>query len=121
MRILVTILVNALALFLVSKLLPGFTFEGGWLTPVIVAAILTVLNFIVKPILKFLSFPLVFLTGGLFLIVLNAFMLFLADYLLAVMDFEGMNLVVDGILTYVLAAVIFGIANWLIHWFLKDE
>lgn len=121
MRILVTILANALALFLVSKLLDGFVFEGGLIAPVIVAAILTVLNFILKPILKFLSFPLVFLTGGLFLIVLNAFMLYLANYLLEVMAFEGVDLAVDGVLTYALAAVIFGIANWLIHWFLKDE
>jgi len=76
---------------------------------------------ILKPVLKFLSFPLVFLTGGLFLIVLNAFMLYLANYVLGVMDFEGVGMVVDGVLTYALAAVIFGIANWLIHWFLKDE
>lgn len=121
MRILATILANALALFLVSKLIPGFVFQGGVLAPVIVALILTMLNFIVKPILKLLSFPLVFLTGGLFLIVLNALMLYLADYLLAVMAFEGVDLAVDGILTYLLAAVIFGVANWLIHWFLKDK
>ena len=121
MRILVTILANALALFLVSRILEGFTFEGGLIAPVIVALILTVLNFILKPLLKVLSFPLVFITGGLFLIVLNAFILYLANYLLAVMDFEGVDLVVDGPLTYLIAAVIFGLANWLIHWFLKDE
>ncbi|OGJ42242.1 hypothetical protein A3J23_02060 [Candidatus Peregrinibacteria bacterium RIFCSPLOWO2_02_FULL_48_14] len=121
MRILVTILANALALFLVSRILEGFTFEGGLIAPVIVALILTVLNFILKPLLKVLSFPLVFITGGLFLIVLNAFILYLANYLLAVMDFEGVDLVVDGPLTYLIAAVIFGLANWLIHWFLKDD
>jgi len=37
------------------------------------------------------------------------------------MDFEGVDLVVDGPLTYLIAAVIFGLANWLIHWFLKDD
>jgi putative membrane protein len=121
MRILVTMLANALALFLVSQVLDGFSFTGGWVAPIIVGVILTILNFILKPILKLLSFPLVFLTGGLFLIVLNAFILYLADYLLAVMDFTGVDMVVDSTLTYVLAAVIFGIANWLIHWFLKDE
>src|SRR3989338_6954960 len=121
MRILVTILANALALFLVSRILEGFTFEGGLIAPVIVALILTVLNFILKPLLKVLSFHLVFITGGLFLIVLNAFILYLANYLLAVMDFEGVDLVVDGPLPYLIAAVLFGLANWLIHWFLKDD
>jgi len=53
MRILVTILANALALFLVSRILEGFTFEGGLIAPVIVALILTVLNFILKPLLGF--------------------------------------------------------------------
>jgi putative membrane protein len=118
---LITILANALALFLVSKLLDGFVFEGGWVAPLIVAIILTVLNFILKPILKLLAFPLVFITGGLFLIVLNALMLYLSEAILEVLDFEGVNLEVDGVLTYLLAAVIFGLANWLIHWFLKDE
>lgn len=121
MRILITIIANALALFLVSKILDGFVFEGGLIAPVVVAAILAFLNFILKPILKLLSFPLVFLTGGLFLIVLNAFILYLADYVLAVLDFDGVDLQVDTVLTYLLAAVIFGLANWLIHWFLKDE
>lgn len=121
MRILITILANALALFLVSKILDGFVFEGGFLAPLIVAAILAFLNFLLKPILKLLSFPLIFITGGLFLIVLNALMLYLADRALSVLDFDGVDLQVDSILTYLLAAVIFGLANWLIHWFLKDE
>ncbi len=121
MRMLATILANALALFLVSQVLDDFVFTGGWVAPLIVALILSVLNLILKPILKLLSFPLVFLTGGLFLIILNAFILYLAQYLLTVMDIEGVALQVDGLLTYLIAAVIFGVANWLIHWFLKED
>lgn len=121
MRFLATILINALALFLVSQILDDFRLEGGWLTPILVGALVTLLNFLVKPILKLLSFPLIFLTGGLFLIILNAVILYLADVLLEIMDFEGVDLAVEGLLTYLLAAVIFGIANWLIHWFLKDD
>lgn len=121
MRILLTILINAGALLLVSQLLSDFQFEGGWIAPLLVGLILAVLNFILKPFLKLLSFPLVFLTGGLFLIVLNAFILYLAQYILTVMDIEGVALHVENSLTFVLAAVIFGLANWLIHWFLKDD
>lgn len=121
MRFLATIIANAFALFLVSQVLDGFLFTGGWVGPLIVGVILTFLNLILKPILKLLSFPLVFLTGGLFLIVLNAFILYLAQYILAVMDIEGVALQIDGLLTYLLAAVIFGVANWLIHWFLKKD
>lgn len=120
MRLIYTILANALALFLVSMVLDSFWFEGGWLAPIIVGVILTVLNFFVKPVLKFLSFPLVFFSAGLFIIVINAFILYLANYLLLVMDVSGVSMHVESLLTYLLAAVIFGVANWLIHWFLKD-
>ena len=49
MRIIATILANALALFLVSRVLEGFVFEGGVVAPIIVGLILTVLNFILNP------------------------------------------------------------------------
>lgn len=121
MSILYTIIANGLALFLVTQALDNFQVEGGILTFLIIAAIVSVLNFVIKPILKLLTFPLVFITGGLFLIVINALILYLAQYLLTTMDFEGMSMTVDKPLTYLLAAAIFGVANWLIHWFLKDE
>jgi len=120
MRFIYTILVNALALFIVSQVLEGFSFEGGWVAPIVVGLILTVLNYLVKPVLKFLSFPLVFFSAGLFIIVINAFILYLTNYLLIVMDIAGIALHVESYLTYLLAAIIFGVANWFIHWFLKD-
>lgn len=121
MKIVYRILVNAIALFIASKFLNGFVFEGGILAPILVGAILSLLNFIVKPILKFISFPFIFLTGGLFLIIINAILIYLSSYILQVMDVYGTALNVRDTLTYVLAAVIFGIANWSINWFLKDE
>lgn len=120
MRLLYTIVINAFALFIVSLILPGFEFVGGWIAPVVTAIVLTLLNMLVKPILKFLSFPLVFASAGLFLIVINAGILFLTEYVVAVMDIEGVAFQIKNLLTYVLAAIIFGIANWLIHWFLKE-
>lgn len=120
MRLIYTIVTNAFALFLVSILLPGFIFEGGWMAPAIAGAVLTVLNMLVKPILKFLSFPLVFVSAGLFLIVINAGILYLTQYVVMVMDVEGVAMIINDLLTYLLAAIIFGFANWLIHWFLKE-
>lgn len=121
MSILYTLLANGAALFLASRVLDGLIFTGGIPTYLIVAAILSILNFVLKPILKILSFPLIFISGGLFLIVINALILYLAQHLLTTMDFSGLSMTVDGPLTYLLAAAIFGLANWLIHWFLKDE
>lgn len=120
MRLIYTIITNALALFAVSVALPGLVFEGGWIAPVIAAVVLTLLNMLVKPILKFLSFPLVFVSAGLFLIVINAGIIFLTQYFVTVMDIHGVSMQINDLLTYLLAAIIFGVANWLIHWFLKE-
>lgn len=121
MSILYSLGANALALFLASRLLDGMVFQGGIWAYLIVGLLLTVLNFAIKPILKLLTFPLVFLTGGLFLIIINALILYFAQHLLTVMDFEGITMTVDRPLTYLLGAVIFGVANWIIHWLLKDD
>lgn len=121
MSILYSLLVNGLALFLASRVLDGLIFTGGIPTYLIVGAIVGALNIVAKPILKILSFPLIFLTGGLFLIVINALILYFAQHLLTIMDFTGLSMTVDKPLTYLFAAAIFGVANWLIHWFLKDE
>jgi len=121
MGILYTILANALALFAVTKVLDSFHIEGGVLTFVIVAVVLSILNLIMKPILKLLTFPLIFLTGGLFLVVINALILYLTQYFIKVLDISGASMQVDKPLTYLWAALILGLANWLIHWFLKDE
>jgi putative membrane protein len=120
MKFLYTVLVNALAFFLASQFLEGFAFGEGWLSPIIAGLTITLLNIFVKPILRFLSFPVVFISGGLFLILINALILYLTEYLIMTMDIEGVTMEIDKLLTYIIAAIIFGFANWLIHWFLKD-
>lgn len=120
MRIIIVILANAAALFIASYILAGLNFEGSLVAPVIAGAVIAVLNLLLKPVLKLLSFPFIFITAGLFLIVINAFILFVTQYLIQVMDITGVVMNVDNLLTYVWAAIIFGLANWLIHWILKD-
>lgn len=58
-----------------SQLFPAQLFVASWQVALTGAVVLGLLNGLVKPILKFLSFPLTVLTLGLFLLVLNAFML----------------------------------------------
>ena len=66
--------VNALSLWIVSEMISSITFDGT--TSLIMAALaLTVLNGTLKPVLKFLSFPITFLTLGLFSFVINAIIL----------------------------------------------
>lgn len=69
-------LLNALALIIVSKLLSGFHVDGAW-AALIAAALLGVVNVIIRPILLLLTLPVNILTLGLFTFVVNALMLWL--------------------------------------------
>jgi putative membrane protein len=71
-----------------SKIMPGFR-VAGWGPAVVAALVLGLLNAIVKPILFLLTLPLTILTLGLFLLVLNAIMLWLTDRLVAGFDIPG--------------------------------
>lgn len=85
MKMLFTIIANAVAIWVAAYLLDGIQIggQGGqfYLTLLAVAVIFGVLNAIVKPILKLLSLPLIVLSLGLFLFILNAIMLTLTSWL----------------------------------------
>lgn len=83
--ILVAILANGLGLVAAAWLIPGITLGGStWqevtVTAVLVAVVLGLVNALVKPVVKFLSFPLIILTLGLFSLVINAAMLMLTSW-----------------------------------------
>jgi len=80
MQLLLRWLLNTIALFIVVNVVPGFS-GGTIVTLAIAAAVLGLLNAIVRPILVLLTLPLTVITLGLFLIVLNAIMLELTDML----------------------------------------
>ena len=80
MALLVRWILNTLALFVVVTVVPGFHYKS-WITLAIAAAVLGLLNTIVRPILFVLTLPLTVITLGLFLLVLNAIMLELTAWL----------------------------------------
>jgi putative membrane protein len=83
--------INAVALWVAAWAIPGITFGGGstgqvvW-TVVIVALIFGIVNFFIKPILKLISLPLIILTLGLFVFIVNALMLELTSWLAGKFD-----------------------------------
>lgn len=74
-RLLLNWLVAAGAVCLAAWILPGIEVES-FRTALLVALVLGLLNAIIKPILQFLSLPLIILTLGLFLLVINAVLLY---------------------------------------------
>ena len=81
MNFILKLLLSALAVVILAKILPGVSVDT-YLTAIIVAVVLSLLNFIVKPILVILTLPVTILTLGLFLLIINALIILLADKLI---------------------------------------
>lgn len=81
MNFIIKLLLNAIAVVLTAYILPGVHLENFWYA-VLVAALLSVLNVSVKPILIVLTIPATVFTLGLFLLVINAFMIEIAAWVL---------------------------------------
>ncbi len=102
-KLVTTIIINSVSLFVVSKVLSGIHFASiGSL--IAVSVVLGLLNSIIKPILQFIAFPISFLTLGLFSIVINGFVFYLSFT-----SVSGVR--IESFLTAILASVLFGIIN----------
>jgi len=81
MKLILKLLLNALAVFILAHLLSGVAVDG-YVGALIVAIVLSILNLLVKPILIIFTLPATILTLGLFLLVINAVIILLADKLI---------------------------------------
>jgi len=119
MGFLISWLGTAAALWVAVWLIDGFDFAGEWWQFLIVAAIVGLANAIVKPIVKLLSLPIIVLTLGLFLIVVNALVLQFSVWLSGQFD---LGLTSDGFFwdTF-LASIVVSVAGWIIGAILPDD
>jgi putative membrane protein len=97
--------VMAAAMVALSRILPGFEVKG-WIPALFAAVVLAVVNTVVKPILFVLTLPFTLITLGLFLLVLNALMLWITSVIV-----PGFR--VTGLGTAVLAALILAMVGML--------
>jgi len=102
---------NAAALWIVAHLLPGVTYRS---IPALLlaAAVLGLLNALIRPILLLVTLPLNILTLGLFTLIINAIMLLLVDALIP-------GFTVAGFWTALLAAVLLAIVGGLLGWLVQ--
>lgn len=101
---------SALSLMLVAKLLPGFQIKN-FANALGVAAVYGILHVVLYPVLLFMAFIPVLLSFGLFIFVINAFLLFLTSALLD-------NFQIDNIPTALVGAVFLTILNGIWRWLL---
>jgi putative membrane protein len=110
----VRFLLNGLAVLLTAYLLPGVHVEHyGY--ALLVAVVLAIVNAVIKPILVVLTIPITFVTFGLFLLVINALMILLADWIIR----DGFN--VDGFWWALLFSLILSLFNSLFNDLVKNK
>jgi len=104
-RFALAIVINAAALWVANALFSGVRIHGWW-AYIIGAAVLAIANSVIKPILTLITLPLIILTLGLFLLVINIAMVALAEWI-------APNFSIDGFWSYVGTVVIVWLVNWI--------
>ncbi|MGA5321950.1 phage holin family protein [Streptomyces seoulensis] len=122
-NLLVKTIANAGALAVAVWLLDKITLTGDSTgtkaaTLIVVALVFGLVNLLVKPVVKVLTFPLFILTLGLITLIVNALMLLLTSWVCGQLS-VGFH--VDGFWTAVLGGLIISIVSWALNLVLPDE
>lgn len=111
MNLLIRVLLTAVAVVILAKFLPGVAVEG-FTSAIIVAVVLGLLNIIVKPILVILTLPITVVTLGLFLLVINACIILLADKFIDGFAVDGFWIaLLFSLLLSLLQSILFSVLN----------
>jgi putative membrane protein len=110
--------INAVALYAAVWIVPGIEFRGNWTGVLWLALISGLLNALVRPLLKFLTCPLIILTLGLFTLVINTALLMLTS---RIGQAFGIGLTVDGFWTALLGSVVISIVSIIMSVIFRDE
>ncbi len=113
MKLIVKFVLSAIAVMLISKLLPGVTVID-YFTAFLVAVVLAVLNLFVRPLLILLTLPATILTLGLFLLVINGLIILLVDHLIS-------GFTVSSIWTAMLFSILLTILQSIFHSVLRED
>lgn len=106
LRLLVRLVVLALIIGLVAKLVPGIHTHGSFWALLWISVLFSLINAILGPLFKLLSLPLIVLTLGIFLLVVNAALLAITAGLTKYLDIDGFG-------SAVLGGLLIAIFSWL--------
>lgn len=107
-RLVFSVFSNAIAIMAASYVITDFIFNGDFIDLLIAAGILTVINVFARPVMKLVFGPVIVLTLGLFILVINALVIYL-------LDFFSPSITINGLLPLFLATLIIGAVNFLIN------
>lgn len=111
-------IINAIAIFLAVKFVPGIRLESGLTSIIWLALILGLINAFVRPVLKFLTCPLIVLTLGLFTLFINTFVFWLTAQ---VGQFVGIDITIEGFWAAFWGALLVSVVSVILSLILRDE
>ena len=117
MRFLLRLLVNAAALWIAIKIVPGVDYSGPWIYLLLVALLFGLLNATLRPLLKALTCPLILLTLGLFTFVINALVLWVTG---ALSRSIGLGFHVEGFTAAFLGALVVTVVSVVLSLLIKE-
>jgi putative membrane protein len=109
----VRLIVNMVAILIVSYLFPKMIRVDGFLAALVAAFLLGIVNTLLRPVLVFLTFPITLLTLGLFLLIINGLMLWLVSALVN-------GFYVSGFWGAVLGSILISAVSWILSRFLPS-
>jgi putative membrane protein len=112
------LIINAAALWVATRLVTGVTYSDGWIPFLGVALIFGVVNTCVGFITKLLTFPLIIVTLGLFILVINGLMLWLTS---AVSDALGLGFHVEGFWPALWGALVVSVVSMVLSFVLGPK
>lgn len=120
------IIATVIALYVAIAFLPGFSVTGGIYTVLVASVVLTVADIFLKPLLKLISLPFILLSMGLFMVVINAVMLWFTEKSIVYLATQPQFTFLDGLALnfgnwsdYLLAGLIVSAVDCFTHWLLK--
>ena len=114
-KLVVRLIVNAVALWAAVLIVPGVEFEegAGVLQVLLIALVFGLVNAFIKPILTLVSLPFIVLTLGLFTLLINTFLIWLVSLFTP--------LIVDGLIPAFLGSIVVSLVSWLLNLFVSDD
>lgn len=103
MRLLLRVLVNGGAIWIASRIVPGFVFAVTPINFLLAGIVFGLINSLVKPIIELLSFPFILITFGLFHIIINIVLFLLAASLVPGLAIHGFWAMAGGIVIVIIA------------------
>lgn len=118
MPFLIRLLVNAAALWVATQVVSGVTYSGGALPLLGVALVFGVVNAVIRPVLKILTFPIIILTLGIFALIINGLMLMLTSALSSAL---GLGFHVRGFWAAFWGALVVSLVSTILSLFIRDS